>query len=326
MAVSTISARTSTKGDQGRVHCIIISARESEEYQIVERALLKEDPSIIVLPFERVFTQPELLDQCDLIFTVGGDGTVAWLVGTFFKLFQDVKSLKPICPIIRPDSVGYLRQLDLQPEERLREGLRRILEGNYRVQYRTILKTNVDNQTFFAVNEIFLHSEPHLSKINVYVESDEGTDSKELLTETMADGIMIVTPIGSTAWALSHQGQVSINEDALELVFVGGMHSSENFTLPRKKVYIDVTIKNPTVTKESIGAYNQYREKIGLGKDPIASKVLQIVYGPRLIVDGKIVAFGTSNMVIDPSQSIPFLILQKETAIAKARKLTRMRW
>lgn len=44
------------------------------------------------------------------------------------------------------------------------------------------------------------------------------------MTCTMADGVMLITSIGSTGWALSHKGLINLNEDSLELLFVGQLN------------------------------------------------------------------------------------------------------
>ena len=48
-----------------------------------------------------------------------------------------------------------------------------------------------------------------------------------------------------------------------------------------------------------------------------------MVYGPRVMVDGKIVAFDVSCINIDSSLTVPMVFLDRETSIDKARKLTR---
>ncbi|OLS26000.1 MAG: putative inorganic polyphosphate/ATP-NAD kinase [Candidatus Heimdallarchaeota archaeon LC_3] len=305
---------------------ICVSAKSLEEFRTVEKMILKEAPDLNVIPFENILKQPNLLDQCDFILTVGGDGSVAWLVGTFYKLFESVSNLKPIIPTIRPESVGYLKQLSLDPEEEFRKGFKQIIDGNYSIQHRTILKTNVLGNNLIGVNEILLHCEPHLGKFKVSIENRQTSSAnkrEEILTETMADGVMISTSIGSTAWSLSYNGQISLNEDSLQLVFIAGIHSTANFILPKEKIRLNLELKNPVITKETIGAYNQFREKFKLPKDKNPSKTLEIVYGPRVVIDGKVQAFGVKELEIDPSLSIPFMVLN-ESVVDKARKLTKM--
>ena len=302
---------------------VCISARESSEFLSVEKMILKEAPNTKIISFENVLLRPDLLEQSDKILTVGGDGSVAWLIGTIYKALERVDILKPIVPVIRPNSIGYLRQLDLQPEETFREGFRSILNGEYRIQHRAILKTTIFGQNYIGVNEIYLHCDPYLGKYRVWVENIDHP-TFELLTDTMADGLMISTAMGSTAWALSHGGMIDINEDALELVFVGGVHSTSNFIINRRRIKIELTLKNPAIIKETIGAYNEARARIGLEKDPVSSKTLELVYGSRVVIDGKIMSFGVTELEIDPSLSAPLLVLERETVIAKARELTKI--
>ncbi|MHA1991481.1 MAG: hypothetical protein ACW981_13650 [Candidatus Hodarchaeales archaeon] len=305
---------------------ICISVRETEEFRKIEKMILKEDPNLTIIPFENILNDPSLLDQCDIILTVGGDGSVAWLVGIFYKTFESIENLKPIVPVIRPESVGYLKQLSLDPEKEFRNGFKQILNGNYSIQHRTILKTTVWGNNYIAVNEILLHCEPHLGKFKVTIENRDtasGNKREEILTETMADGAMISTSIGSTAWSLSYNGQINLSEESLQLLFIAGIHSSANFSLPRENIKLDLELKNPSITKETVGAYNQIRLDQGLSKDKNATRTLEIVYGPRLVIDGKVVVFGATSLEIDPSLSIPFMVL-KETAVEKARKLTKI--
>ena len=188
------------------------------------------------------------------------------------------------------------------------------------------MKTNIWNTNYIAVNEILLHCEPHLGKFKVTIEnrnSGGGNKREEILTETMADGAMITTSIGSTAWALSYNGQINLNEEALQLIFIAGIHSSANFSLPREKIKLDLELKNPSITKETIGAYNQVRREKGLKKDEKPSRTLEIVYGPRVVIDGKVVGFEVTSLDIDPSLNIPLVVL-KESVVEKARRLTKM--
>ena len=305
---------------------ICVSAKSFDEFRTVEEMILKEAPDLTVIPFENILKEPRLLDQCDFIMTVGGDGSVAWLVGTFYKLFESVKNLKPIIPTIRPESIGYLKQLSLEPEEDFRQGFKQIIDGNFTIQHRTILKTEVDGSSLIGVNEILLHCEPHLGKFKVSIENRQSSSAnkrEDILTETMADGVMISTSIGSTAWSLSYNGQINLNEESLQLIFIAGIHSAANFTLPKEKIRLNLELKNPVITKETLGAYNHYREKNKLPKDENSSKTLEIVYGPRVVIDGKLQAFGVRELEIDPTLSIPFMVLN-ESVVDKARKLTKM--
>lgn len=79
--------------------------------------------------------------------------------------------MKPIVPVIHSEhSVGYLRQLSLCDAKGFREGFHSLLRGNYEVQSKTILQTEINGKIFIALNEIYLNCEPHLGKflVNIY--------------------------------------------------------------------------------------------------------------------------------------------------------------
>ncbi|MHA2253591.1 MAG: hypothetical protein ACXAD7_24745 [Candidatus Kariarchaeaceae archaeon] len=298
---------------------ICISAHAKHEFEQVKKMILDVSPSLKIINFYDVLKDITLLDKCDCIFTVGGDGSVAWLIQTFFEAFGNVKKLKPIVPVIRPESIGYLKQLDFE-EAKFISGMEQIIDGHFTIQDRTILKTEISGHPYVAVNEIFLYSAPQLGKFTVYIKHDNS--HYDHMTTTMADGVMVVTPIGSTGWALSYRGQISLNEESLGLVFAGGIHSSADFTLPRRPIKLTLDLKNSSITEDTITAYEKTRQKLGLSEDQSPPDTLAIVYGPRVLIDGKVVSFDTNEIEIDSSFSIPFVILHQETVVDKVRKLT----
>ena len=307
-----------------KIRGVVVSARENSEFELVKRQILECDQEITVVAFSEILHSPELLqsDEIDLILTIGGDGSVAWLVGAYYKAFDTIEGIKPIVPVVRPESVGYLKQLDLEGDN-FKEGFIRLLSGDYEVVQRTVLQITVDEQKIVAVNEVLLSSSPHLGKFIVSIVNGKGT-TKEVIAEILADGAMIATSIGSTAWALSHGGLLNIHEDSLELIFIGAMHRGANYVIPRKgTIIIDLDLKNPVVTKETVFAYNQARELRNLPHDDNARETLGIVYSSQVLADGKVLTFGSKSIAIDPSWSIPFVMIKDHTVYEKARRYTK---
>lgn len=305
-----------------KIRGVVISAKEKSEFELVKRQIHECDPSISCIEFSEIIHSPEILrDKMDLILTIGGDGSVAWLVGAYYKAFDTIEGMKPIVPVVRPESVGYLKQMDLS-EEKFKEGFKRLLKGDFEVENRTVLEINVGDQKTIAVNEVLLSSTPHLGKFTVSIANHLGT--KEIIAEIFADGAMIATSIGSTAWSLSHGGLLNLHEDSLELIFIGAMHRGANYIIPKKgPIFISLEIKNPVVTKETIFAYNQAREKNKLPKDLHASDTLSVVYSSQVLVDGKVLMFGSKTIAIDPTYSIPFVTIKDYTVYEKARRYTK---
>ena len=302
------------------IKSVCISAGNPDEYQFVKRMIKELSPNTKIINFANVLNELSLLTKCEFIFTIGGDGSVAWLVGTFYETFGTVDPLKPIIPVVRPQSIGYLKQLDLE-EEKFKIGFNHLLNNNFHIMRRTILTTKVAGNNYVAVNEIFLMSAPHLGNFTAYMQHNN--DGFHPITETMADGAMISTSLGSTGWALSYKGQINLDEETIELIFAGGIHSSANFSLPRKPLRLVYDIKNTIINKNTLVIYQKKREAVGLLRDEDPNSTLELVYGSRILVDGKIVGFGINEVEIDSSSSIPFVFLHGETVIDKTWKLTK---
>ncbi len=264
---------------------------------------------------------PRVIQWSDVILTVGGDGVVAWAVREYYQRTGTLKGLKPIVPVVKPESVGYLRQIEIMPEERFWDGIEQLLNGNYRVQNRTVLKVKWETynivQSNIAVNEVVVDSTPNVGRFSVNLPEGQ-------LTEVFGDGILISTAIGSTAWSLSLGGLININEDALQIIFLGGMHGSANFIIPRTKVDVEVNVKNPAVLRETINILNETLVNEGVRPLHDAERTLKVIFSPRLILDGKILQFGVKKITIYPDLSIPMAILRTETILEKVRKITRL--
>lgn len=300
---------------------ICLSSSTPEEYNLVKSMIYSLVPGINIVDFQDILENIKLLDDVDLIFTIGGDGSVAWLVREFYLKFHDLSLLKPIVPVIRNESIGYLKQLDLS-EKKFITGFKKILKGKCSIVHRVVLTSTIDNINYVAVNEINIRCSPHLGKITVYVKN--GTNY-HLITSTMADGVIISTPIGSTGWALSYGGNIMLDEESIQVLFLGGIHSSANFSLPRKDIKVKMEVKNSPISEDALLSYNEARISSGLNEDDNPQATLDILYGTRYVIDGKLLAFGKNIIKIKSNETIPFLILSRETSMDKARKLTKQK-
>jgi len=122
----------------------------------------------------------------EILITIGGDGTVLWtLQRTSSKLF-----------CINAGVIGFLTEAS--PENAI-QGLERILNGNYIVDKRAKLKTELAGQRLFdCMNEAVLHTS-HVAKMRHFeIKVDDN-----MLADIRADGIIVATPTGSTCYAMS---------------------------------------------------------------------------------------------------------------------------
>lgn len=130
-----------------------------------------------------------LKDGFDFVFVIGGDGTIL-KTARFFA-----KSMTPVFGI----NLGRLGFLSQSSEQDIEKAVQKILDGKYIVQDRIMLKSGA----YTALNDFVVKS------------CDTGRTSKfslkindKFVCDYMADGIIISTPTGSTAYGLSAGGPV----------------------------------------------------------------------------------------------------------------------
>lgn len=159
--------------------------------------LLVEERLQELAPDARVF-EP---DSVDLLITLGGDGTLlrgARLVAA---------SHTPVLGI----NLGHLGFLTSVALADLSLGLQALFRGDYWLDIRSTLEARVTGadgthgETFIAVNDAVLHKGGFARVIRLAVHV--GPDQHEVGTYT-ADGIILATPTGSTAYSLSAGGPI----------------------------------------------------------------------------------------------------------------------
>lgn len=140
----------------------------------------------------------ELAHHCDLLLILGGDGTL-------LDAMRDMRA--PVPPVfgINLGSLGFLTSLG---SAAWREAVDCIAEGRYRIEERTLLSIELvaDGETRFAghaLNDAVI-SRGELSRL---IKLDVSIDGA-WLSEYNADGLILATPTGSTAYALSAGGPV----------------------------------------------------------------------------------------------------------------------
>jgi NAD+ kinase len=154
-------------------------------------------------------SREEIGKQCDLAIVVGGDGTI----------LNAVRSLSHTQVPLLGINVGRLGFLaDISPEE-LEVSLDEILNGCYREEQRFLLEMQVirDDKIIFegdAFNDVVVHIRDVARMIEF-----ETRINDEFVNHQRADGIVVSTPTGSTAYALSAGGPIlHATLDAITLV------------------------------------------------------------------------------------------------------------
>jgi NAD+ kinase len=136
--------------------------------------------------------------KCDLAIVVGGDGT----------LLNAARSLAEPGVAVLGVNLGRLGFLvDVSPEEMTRQ-LGQIFSGDYLEEERTLLHASVTRDgaaidDSSALNDVTIHKKD----IARMIELDTWIDG-HFLNSNRSDGLIIATPTGSTAYALSGGGPI----------------------------------------------------------------------------------------------------------------------
>ena len=129
----------------------------------------------------------------DLVLSIGGDGI--FLSASKFAYLKSIPILG-----LNFGRIGFLADLD---KKDLRSKIKKVLEGNYIIDKRTLLSGTVisTNETHrsISLNDIVINNRGVLKMIemNIYV-------NENLITKQRSDGVIVATPTGSTAYAMSN--------------------------------------------------------------------------------------------------------------------------
>lgn len=139
---------------------------------------------------------PGLAAACDVIAVLGGDGT---MLNAVAKLGANAK----IIAGINIGTLGFLTSCTDGEVEIFADAL---ISGNFKTSRRTLLTATVTSEDgterhFHALNEVVLArgQTGRLVSLSAYVDG-------ELLNHYRADGLIVATPTGSTAYSLSASG------------------------------------------------------------------------------------------------------------------------
>ena len=129
----------------------------------------------------------------DLLIVFGGDGT---LLGAARKF---IASEIPLLGI-NLGTLGFLTDINIENFESV---IHDILKGEFVVEERSLVEAHFANQEVFGLNEILIHSGSYAQLMRYRLLIDG-----QMVYEQRSDGLIIATPTGSTAYALSAGGSI----------------------------------------------------------------------------------------------------------------------
>jgi NAD+ kinase len=138
----------------------------------------------------------------DLVVALGGDGT----------LLRAARMAGADAPILGVN-LGRLGFLTALPDSYLEGGLHQVIEGQAVLDYRFRLRAAIEKKgettphSFFALNDIVIHTTgaARVTPLVLHVGRD---GVREEIGSFSADGVILATPTGSTAYSMSAGGPI----------------------------------------------------------------------------------------------------------------------
>ncbi len=146
----------------------------------------------------RVEDREQMASVVDLVIVVGGDGSM-------LSAARDMVDLEVPLLGVNRGRLGFLT--DIHPDE-VEERVARVLAGEYVVSDRFLLNVSLQREereigTGLALNDIVLHpgKSVRMMEFELYIDG-------QFVYSQRSDGLIVATPTGSTAYALSAGGPI----------------------------------------------------------------------------------------------------------------------
>ena len=173
--------------DNEDLHSLISSLKNHTSQVFIEDDADYQNDSVTKL------SNKEFVSKVDLIIVFGGDGTL---------LNSARKYLKNNIPIlgINMGNVGFLTDVKTEDFESI---IQDILNGKFEIEERNLVSASFLNETVYGLNEIVIHSGAYTQLMRYRLSVND-----KVVYEQRSDGLIIATPTGSTAYALSAGGPI----------------------------------------------------------------------------------------------------------------------
>ncbi|PTQ89492.1 NAD(+) kinase [Agitococcus lubricus] len=172
----------------------------------------------------QVCSRSLLGEVCDLVIVVGGDGSLLHAARALARYKTPVLG-------VNRGRLGFLT--DISPDEVIAK-VQDVLRGNYTTDQRFLLKLEVRSNgepvaEALALNDVVLHAgkSVHMLEFELYIEG-------QFVYRQRSDGLIVATPTGSTAYALSGGGPIM--HPKLDAIVLVPMHPH---TLSSRPIVVD---------------------------------------------------------------------------------------
>ncbi len=183
---------------RARPEALALARRLSDWLRKRGRRVMLDQDAAKALRLENGVSKREMMARADLVVVLGGDGTL--LSVARFANRREVPVLG-----VNLGGLGFLT--DVRPAE-VFAALPKVLRGDYRIAHRTMLSARVERRgkvvhRFQALNDVVINKGALARVLDLEVEVDG-----EPFCTYKADGLILATPTGSTAYSLSAGGAI----------------------------------------------------------------------------------------------------------------------
>lgn len=191
------------------------------------------------------YTNAENAKDAECVIVLGGDGTL-------IQAARDLSELDIPILGVNIGTLGYLTDID---RSHVFGAIDNILDGNYEIDERMILEGTAYRgreiiQKQIALNDIVINREGLLKVIDfeVYV-------NNEYLISYSADGVIVSTPTGSTAYNLSAGGPIVTPNASMIVMTPVCPHSlNKSSVIFNPEDVVEIRMKKSRTTNEQRGA------------------------------------------------------------------------
>jgi NAD+ kinase len=155
---------------------VMVVAEDEKAAQIGAKPLSQIDPNTI-----------------QFLITMGGDGTI-------LRLFHRYSHLNAPILGINLGHLGFMADVQIAD---INASLTALLNGQYTIQKHLVIETTLGNCKLYALNDIVVHRAKNYSLIELTIKVNGS-----LFNTFVADGIILATPTGSTAYSLAAGGPI----------------------------------------------------------------------------------------------------------------------
>ena len=140
-----------------------------------------------------VLEHKDFVKKVDIVVVFGGDGTLLNAARKYLN--YDIPILG-----INMGNVGFLTDISTDNFE---QTIKEVLDGNCKIEERNLVSAKFGNNHLYGLNEVVIHSGAYAQLMRYRLNVND-----KVVYEQRSDGLIIATPTGSTAYALSAGGPI----------------------------------------------------------------------------------------------------------------------